>query len=156
MVDRDALYTELFQLYHQSLKNFCIAKGVRPENIDDIVSEAFARALAHSDLLITLARQQQRAWLYSAIVLIIKENNTRRSPTVFSEIENIENYIKNNDELKHYQSEEDFNDYVQQVYDELSSEKERELFGMIFDRKIDYSILIQKFDFFCRILHIFL
>ena len=146
MMDRDSLYTELFHLYHQSLINFCISKGVRPENVEDIVSEAFTRALAQSDLIISLVPQQQRAWLYSAVVRIIKENNARIPPAVFSEIENIENYIKSDDALEQYQSEEDFKEYTKQVYNELSTKKERELFGLIFDQKIDYETISKKYN----------
>ena len=115
MPDRDSLYTELFDLYHQSLINFCVSKGVRPENIEDIVSEAFTRALAKSDQVMPLKPEQQRAWLYSAVVRIIKENNARKTPELFSEIENIENYIKDGDDLEQFQSEETYQGYVQQV-----------------------------------------
>lgn len=146
MPDRDSLYTELFDLYHQSLINFCISKGVRSENIEDIVSEAFTRALAKSDQVMTLNPQQQRAWLYSAVVRIIKENYAQKTPELFSEIENIENYIKDSDDLEQYQSEETYQSYVQQIYDELSTEKERELFELIFDQKIDYDTLSKKYD----------
>ena len=146
MPDRDSLYTELFDLYRQSLINFCVSKGVRPENIEDIVSEAFARALARDDQIMELTPPQQRAWLYSAVVRIIKESYAKPTPAVFSEIENIENYIKDDDDLEHYQSEDTYQDYVQQVYDELSSDKDRELFDLIFDQKIDYDILSTKYN----------
>ena len=146
MPDRDSLYTELFDLYHQSLINFCVSKGVRSENIEDIVSEAFTRALAKSSQVMPLKPEQQRAWLYSAVVRIIKENNARKTPELFSEIENIENYIKDGDDLEQFQSEETYQGYVQQVYDELSTEKERELFRLIFDQKIDYDTLSKKYD----------
>lgn len=146
MLDRDSLYAELFNTYHQSLINFCISKGVRSENAEDIVSEAFTRALAKADQVMTLNPRQQKAWLYSAVVRIIKENNTKTTPAVFSEIENIENYIKDTDDLEHFQTEENYQQYVQQVYDELSTDKERELFKLIFDQKIDYDTLSQKYD----------
>ncbi len=35
MSGKDSLYTALFEIYHDSLKNFCISKGVRPEDIDE-------------------------------------------------------------------------------------------------------------------------
>ena len=146
MPDRDSLYTELFDLYNQSLINFCVSQGVRSENIEDIVSEAFTRALAKSDQVMPLKPEQQRAWLYSAVVRIIKENNAQKNPELFSEIENIENYIKDDDDLERYQSEETYQGYVQQVYDELSIEKERELFKLIFNQKIDYDTLSKKYD----------
>ena len=146
MPDRDSLYTELFDLYHQSLINFCVSRGVRPENIEDIVSEAFTRALAKSDQVMPLKPPQQRAWLYSAVVLVIKENNARKSPEFFSEIENIENYLSDDDDFEQHRSDETFHDYVLQIYDELSTEKERELFRLIFNQKIDYDTLAKKYD----------
>lgn len=88
MLDRDSIYTELFHTYHQSLINFCVSKGVRPENVEDIVSEAFTRALAKADQVMPLEPKQQRAWLYSAVAKIIKETNAKAKPAAFSEIEN--------------------------------------------------------------------
>lgn len=146
MPDRDSLYTELFNSYHGSLINFCVSRGVKPENVEDIVSEAFTRALAKADQIMTLEPKQQRAWLYSAVLNIIKENNAKTKPAVFSEIENIENFIKDNDNLEQFLSEETYRQYVQQVYDELLNDKERELFTLIFDQKIDYDTLSQKYN----------
>lgn len=146
MPDRDSLYTELFHTYHQSLINFCVSRGVRPENVEDIVSEAFTRALEKADQIMTLEPKQQKVWLYSAVARIINEYDDKASPIMFSEIENIENFIKENDNLERFQSEEDYQGYVQQVYDELSTDKERELFKLIFDEKIDYGTLSQKYD----------
>ncbi len=146
MSDRDSIYAEMFNMYQQSLINFCISKGVRPEDGEDIVSEAFIRALEKADQLLVLEPNQQKAWLYSAVVNIIKENAAKASPIVFSQIENIENFIKDNDELERFQAEEDYQQYVQQVYDELSTDKERELFQLIFDKKINYEALSQKYN----------
>ena len=88
MLDRDSIYTELFHTYHQSLINFCVSKGVRPENVEDIVSEAFTRALAKENQIMPLEPKQQRAWLYSAVANIIKETNVKEKAAAFSEIEN--------------------------------------------------------------------
>lgn len=146
MPDKDSIYTELFQTYRQSLINFCVSKGVRPENIEDIVSEAFTRALEKAEQFLKLTPQQQRAWLYSAVIRIIKENNAKITPIVFSEIENIENHIKDNDDLAQFKNEETYQGYIQQVYDELTNDNERELFKLIFDQKIDYNTLSEKYD----------
>lgn len=146
MPDRDSIYTELFQTYYRSLVNFCISQGVRAENVDDIVSEAFIRAWSKADQFMVLELKQQKAWLYSAVVNIIKENNAKTQPTPFSEIENIENHIKDNDDLTSFNSEETFNEYTEQVYNELETDKDRELFALIFDKKIDYEVLSRKYD----------
>ncbi len=146
MPDRDSVYAELFNTYHQSLINYCISKGVRPTDSEDIVSEAFARALAKAEEFLALEPNQQKSWLYSAVSYIMKENNRKVSPVAFSEIENIENYIKENDELEQLQSEEDYQQYVKLIYDELESDKERELFKLIFDKKIDYKALSREYD----------
>lgn len=146
MSDRDSIYNELFNKYHQSLINFCISRGVRAENVEDIVSEAFTWALEKAEQFMKLTPKQQKAWLYSAVILIIKENNAKAETPVFSEIENIESYIKYDDSLEQFQAEENYRQYVRQVYDELSTEKERELFRLIFDEKIDYDTLSRKYN----------
>lgn len=73
MSDIESLFTELFNKYYNSLINYCIAKNIREQDADDIVSEAFARAYEKSNQLFPLNEKQQRAWLYSAVSLIIKE-----------------------------------------------------------------------------------
>ncbi|MBQ7923652.1 MAG: sigma-70 family RNA polymerase sigma factor [Clostridia bacterium] len=146
MPDLDSIFTELFETYHRSLINFCISQGVRADNAEDITSEAFARALAKPDQFLALEPKQQRAWLYSAVAYIMKENNAKTHPVTFSEIENIENYITDNDDLQHFISEGDFDEYAKQVYDELSTDNDRELFKSIFDQKIDYEVLSKKFN----------
>lgn len=146
MPDRDSIYNELFNNSHQSLLNFCISKGVRAENVEDIAAEAFTRALAKSDLIMTLTPKQQKAWLYSAVIRIMKENNAKTVTSAFSEIENIENYIKDDDGLEKFHTEENYRQYVREVYRELTTEKERELFRLIFDEKIDYNTLSQKYN----------
>jgi len=146
MQDRDSMFTELFHAYYNSLINFCISKGKGSDVAEDIVSETFARALAKADQLLMLAPKQQRSWLYSTAVNIIKETHAHTPPVVFSEIEDIENFIVATDTLEQFQSEEDYQQYVQQTYNELATDKERELFELIFDQKIDYTTLSQKLD----------
>ncbi len=147
MTDKDTLYAAMFEAYHDSLKNFCIFKGVRQEDVDDIVSEAFTRAIAHGDTVASLTSPQQRAWLYSAVVRIVKEYRSRKPILPFSEIENIENYIKENDELTEFQTDQAFQQYVKQLYDALDNDKERELFRLIFDKQVDYNTLAKKYGY---------
>ncbi|MBQ7923539.1 MAG: sigma-70 family RNA polymerase sigma factor [Clostridia bacterium] len=145
MPDLNSIFTELFETYHGSLINFCISQGVRAESAEDIASEAFTRALANPEKFLPLDPKQQRTWLYSAVGYIIKENNARITSVPFGEIENIENYITETDKLEEFIADEDFNGYVKQIHEELSDEKDRELFRLIFDRKIDYDTLSKKF-----------
>ena len=146
MIDRHSLYTELFHSYHQSLMNFCISQGVRPEDADDMVSEAFARAWMKAEQISPLEPKQQRAWLYSAITNIIKESRAKPAPALFSEIENIENYIAEEDALQQIQSEEDYQQYIKQIFNELTDEKEQEFFRLILEEKLDYNTLSQKYN----------
>ena len=145
MVDRDSVYDELFQTYHVFLISFCVTQGIRAENAEDIASEAFTRALAKSDQFLKLEPKQQKSWLFSAVTNIIKENNAKPEAIPFSEIENIDNYIADHDDLEQLQSEETYQQYVQQVSDELSNDKERELFKLIIDEKLDYDTLSRKY-----------
>ena len=145
MVDRDSVYTELFQAYHVYLIRFCITQGIRAENAEDIVSEPFSRALIKSDQFLKLAPKQQKSWLFSAVTNIIKENKSKPIAIPFSEIDNIENYLADHDELEQFQSEEEYQQYLRQVTDELSTEKERELFRLMIDEKLDYDTLSKKY-----------
>ena len=145
MVDRDSVYTELFQAYHVYLISFCITQGIRAENADDIVSEAFSRALIKSDQFLRLEPKQQKSWLFSAVTNIIKENNAKPEAIPFSEIENIENYLADQDNLEQFQAEEEYQQYVKQVSDELSTDQERELFKLMIDEKLDYNTLSQQY-----------
>ena len=146
MVDRASIYAELFQAYHVFLISFCITQGILEENAEDIVSEAFTRALAKSEQFLKLEPKQQKSWLFSAVTNIIKENNAKVEPIPFSEIDNIENHITNHDDLEQFQSEEVYQQYVKQVSDELSTDKERDLFTLIVEEKISYDTLSQKYD----------
>jgi len=145
MVDRDSVYNELFQTYHVFLISFCVTQGIHVENAEDIVQEAFTRALAKSDQFLRLEPKKQKSWLFSAVTNIIKENNAKPEAIPFSEIENIDNYIADHDDLEQLQSEETYQQYVQQVSDELSNDKERELFKLIIDEKLDYDTLSRKY-----------
>ena len=128
MLDRNSIYTELFHAYYHSLENFCISRGVQTDNVEDIVVEAFTRALEKSDQFLALAPNQQKTWLFSAVVYIIKESRAKKAPVFFSEIEGIENYIHSDDSLAAFQTDQEYEEYAQQVYDELTNDKEREVF----------------------------
>ncbi len=144
MQDKDSVFTELFEKYHQSLINYCVSRGFRPADSDDIVSEAFTRALDREEKFLKLKPNKRRAWLYKAVDYIILESYDKKLPKPFSEIDNIENYIKENDELEKLLTDEIYDEYVKQVYDSLDDDKDRKLFTHILN-KTDYKTLVKEY-----------
>ncbi len=144
MQDKDSVFTELFEKYHQSLINYCVSRGFRPTDSDDIVSEAFTRALNKEEDFLKLKPVERRAWLYKAVDYIILESYDKKMPKPFSEIDNIENYIKENDELEQLLTDEIYDEYIKQVYDSLDDDKERELLTHILN-KTDYKTLEKEY-----------
>lgn len=145
MSDADSTFTELFNTYYESLIKYCISVGARPHDAEDAVAEAFSRAFSKSDQLMTLTPRQQKAWLYTAATKIIKEKRSKKTHITFSEINNIEDYLRDGDEIEKFHSEESFDSYVKEVYSSLSSDRERELFDLIFDKKIDYAMMSEQY-----------
>ena len=138
MSDIESLFTELFNKYYNSLINYCIAKNIREQDADDIVSEAFARAYEKSNQLFPLNEKQQRAWLYSAVSLIIKEELSKNKLTAFSELDFIENYAQEKSGIDEFHDNDNFDTCLREI-------RERELFELIFDKKIDYKTLSEKY-----------
>lgn len=145
MSDIESLFTELFNKYYNSLINYCIAKNIREQDGDDIVSEAFARACEKSNQLFPLNEKQQRAWLYSAVSLIIKEELSKNKLTAFSELDFIENYAQEKSGIDEFHDNDNFDTCLREIRENLGSDKERELFELIFDNKIDYRTLSEKY-----------
>lgn len=143
MSDIESLFTELFNKYYNSLINYCIAKNIREQDADDIVSEAFARAYEKSEQVFPLNEKQQRAWLYSAVSLIIKEEFSKNKLTAFSELDFIENYAQEKNDIDEFHD--NFDTCLREIRENLGSDKERELFELIFDKKIDYKTLSEKY-----------
>lgn len=145
MSDIESLFTELFNKYYNSLIDYCIAKNIREQDADDIVSEAFARAFEKSGQVFSLNEKQQRAWLYSAVSLIIKEGFSKNKFTVFSELDFIENYAQEKNDIDEFHDNDNFDTCLREIRENLGSDKERELFELIFDKKIDYKTLSEKY-----------
>lgn len=143
--DIESLFTELFNKYYNSLINYCIAKNIREQDADDIVSEAFARAYEKSEQVFPLNEKQQRAWLYSAVSLIIKEEFSKNKLTAFSELDFIENYAQEKNDIDEFHDNDNFDTCLREIRENLGSDKERELFELIFDKKIDYKTLSEKY-----------
>lgn len=115
MSDIESLFTELFNKYYNSLINYCIAKNIREQDADDIVSEAFARAYEKSNQLFPLNEKQQRAWLYSAVSLIIKEDLSKNKLTAFSELDFIENYAQEKNDIDEFHDNDNFDTCLREI-----------------------------------------
>ena len=55
---------ELYTKYHTELVKWCIRMTENQRTAEDIVHEAFFRAIQNEALLASLSDRQQRAWLY--------------------------------------------------------------------------------------------
>lgn len=58
---------ELYQLYQKELVSWCRRMTGNYEVSEDLVQEAFMRAMLHEDVLQGLTVSQQRAWLYRTV-----------------------------------------------------------------------------------------
>lgn len=58
---------ELYQKHYRELYRYCLAACRNPGTAEDLVQEAFVRALTHADTFSLLGPQQQRAWLYKTV-----------------------------------------------------------------------------------------
>jgi len=58
---------QLYQKYHQELQNWCNGMTGNFQTAEELVQEAFLRAMLHISLLETLDENQCRAWLYRTI-----------------------------------------------------------------------------------------
>ncbi len=144
MEDKDSIFTELFEKYYQPLKNYCISKGIRPADSDDIVSEAFTRAWNKNEEFLKCNPLQRKSWLYKAVDYIRMESYDIILPKPFSEIENIEDYINEADEIEQLLSDEIYDDYIKQMYNSLEKEDDRKLLTHILN-KTDYRTLEKEY-----------
>ncbi len=145
MADVDSVFTELFEKYHQSLINYCVSNGVKPVDSEDIVMEAFARALSNSEEILSVDPVQRKTWLYTAVNFIIWESGRVKTATPFSMIENIENYIKDDDEIEQFLTDEICRQCIKQVYETLDNDNDRELFTHLLNRT-DYKTLTKIYN----------
>lgn len=58
---------ELYQKYHQELMGWCQSMTGNLHIAEELVQEAFLRAMLHEDILTALQEQQRRSWLYRTI-----------------------------------------------------------------------------------------
>ena len=135
---------ELFREYYAALVRYSVSNGISKDNAPDVVSEAFLRAIRKKEQFLQLNPQQQKAWLYTTVGYIIREQKDKPSDVPFSAVEGIEEYINENDDLSRFQANEDFQDYLQMVEKAFANDDERHLFSRIVDHKVDYSTLSRQ------------
>lgn len=58
---------QLYQRYHRELLRWCRSMTGDPSVSEDLVQEAFLRAMSNLNLLETLPEAQQRAWFYRTV-----------------------------------------------------------------------------------------
>lgn len=58
---------ELYKKYHQELVRWCHSMTGNLHTAEELVQEAFLRAMLHEDILTTLQEHQRRSWLYRTI-----------------------------------------------------------------------------------------
>ncbi len=58
---------ELYKKYHQELVGWCHSMTGNLHTAEELVQEAFLRAMLHEDILTMLQEHQRRSWLYRTI-----------------------------------------------------------------------------------------
>ena len=58
---------ELYQKYHQELTDWCRTMTGNLNTAEELVQEAFLRAMLHEDVLAALQEHQRRSWLYRTV-----------------------------------------------------------------------------------------
>lgn len=69
----------LYQKYHQELVGWCYNMTGDLHTAEELVQEAFLRAMLHEDVLTALQEQQCRSWLYRTIKNLYVDSIRHRS-----------------------------------------------------------------------------
>jgi DNA-directed RNA polymerase specialized sigma24 family protein len=64
---RSSMIEQLYRQHYRQLLRFCISLTINPAFAEDIVQDAFMRAMAHADLLQDLPEPKCLAWLYKTV-----------------------------------------------------------------------------------------
>ena len=70
---------ELYRKYHQELVGWCRSMTGNPHTAQELVQEAFLRAMLHEDVLANLREQQRRSWLYRTVKNLYVDRVRHRS-----------------------------------------------------------------------------
>lgn len=78
------MINELYEKYHQELVGWCQSMTENQATAQELVQEAFLRAMLNEELLSMLNDKQQRAWLYRTVknIYIDRIRHTRRETVV--------------------------------------------------------------------------
>lgn len=79
----ECLLEKFYQTWYHELIRWCSHMAGDRDLAEDLVQEAFLRAISHLPLLETLSEKQQRAWFYRTVKICIWTGNamnvTKRS-----------------------------------------------------------------------------
>jgi RNA polymerase sigma-70 factor (ECF subfamily) len=70
--------TDLYEEYELELRRYARRLARDPHRADDLVQEAFIRAMGHLDLLDLLEPYQRRAWLYRTLKNLFLDGESAR------------------------------------------------------------------------------
>lgn len=70
---------ELYTSYHNELVKWCQTMTDSHELAEELVQEAYLRAMLHQDILEMLQEKQRRAWLYRTVKNLYIDNIRHRS-----------------------------------------------------------------------------
>lgn len=70
---------ELYTSYHNELVKWCQTMTDSHELAEELVQEAYLRAMLHQDMLEMLQEKQRRAWLYRTVKNLYIDNIRHRS-----------------------------------------------------------------------------
>ena len=78
---------ELYIKYHLELVKWCQSMSENPQTAEEIVQEAFLRAMFNEELLLQLKERQARAWLYrTAKNIFVDQIRRKNKETIVDEI----------------------------------------------------------------------
>ena len=84
---------ELYNKYHQELLGWCHSMTGNLHTAEELVQEAFLRAMLHEDILAALQEQQRRSWLYRTIKnLYVDRIRHRSKETIVEEFRQQQKY----------------------------------------------------------------
>lgn len=76
---------ELYQKYHQELLGWCSHMTGNQHTAEELVQEAFLRAMLHEEVLTALQEQQCRSWLYRTVKNLYVDRIRHRSRETIAE-----------------------------------------------------------------------
>jgi RNA polymerase sigma-70 factor (ECF subfamily) len=122
----------LYSKYYSQLLHFCHSVSRNPTYAEDVVQEAFMRALSNSDILNEMPEYKCRAWLYTTAKNIMIDNARRMAKCPEPEEEPF--------------SEDDYSNIIVQMLCSKLPENERTLFRLRYFEGYNATELGKMFD----------